>query len=346
MSVFATIVVALLFSWKFGSVESIDFTTLFVRNSTDLNRAIASDCITFNNRRKCKLNTKNIKLNEGDAIEIVGSTNGDSIRCRKRLNRKKGRWYGSCDGDARDANFISRDDGKGKKSIFGSIHIGNDICQIAPSADGDEEMNCIPSVEFMDEDLSMDVPDEALLDRGLTSQYMFGFTPSRNQNHLYRSLRVDNRPNSRRQLYDDLGGNVDVLVVWTKKAECNNAGLPSGCTLTDATENKMRGLIDLAVAETNTAFELSGMFSTLRLVHAYRDPVYVESTDMKKSLKDITGTGDGILDGVHVKRALYGADVVQMIVGTFPVVFLIQYYTENNILTLLYSVYVRLLRRR
>jgi hypothetical protein len=176
----------------------------------------------------------------------------------------------------------------------------------------------------MDEDLGLDVPDDALLrSRGLISPYRFGFTPAQNRSYFHRSLRAADfyhSDTSRRQLYDDLGGNVDVLVVWTKKAECNNAGLPLGCTLTEATENKMRGLIDLAVAETNTAFELSGMFASLRLVHAYRDSDYIESNDIKASLKDVTGTGDGFLDGVHVKRALYGADVVQLIVGTFYVV--------------------------
>lgn len=298
-------------------VESIDFSKLFVRNTTAPNRATASDCTTVNNGRRCKLNTKNFRLDDGDDIEIVAKTDGESIRCRKKKNKKKGRWYGSCDGDARDANFIARLDGNGKRSVFGSIHVGNDICQIAPSIDGEEEITCIPNIDFMDEDLSMDVPVEGYNDRGLTSQYRFGFTPTHNQTRRSRSLRVDDQHNSRRQLYDDLGGNIDILVVWTKKAECNNAKLPAGCVLTGTTESKMRGLIDLAVAETNTAFELSGMFSTLRLVHAYRDPDYVESNEIRRSLIAVTEPGDGVLDTVHVKRALYGADVVHLIVGKF-----------------------------
>ena len=316
-SIFVVILLVLLrSSLSLIAVESIDFTKLFVRNSTAPNQVIARECITVNNRRRCKLNTKNLRLDADDEIEIVANTNGPSIKCRKKLN-KKGRWHGSCDGDASNANFIARIDGNGKKSIFGSIHVGNDICQISPSADEDEEITCTPNIEFMDEDLSMDVPGDALLDRGLTDQFRFGFIPSHNQTRFNRSLRFDRKQNSRRRLYDDLGGNVDVLVVWTKKAECNNAGLPSDCSLTDVTEFKMRGLIDLAVAETNTAFELSGIFSSLRLVHAFRNSDYVESNDIKTSLQDVTGFGDGLLDEVHVKRALYGADVVHMIVGTF-----------------------------
>ena len=310
-----TIAVALLLN--VSVIESIYFNKLFVRNVTAANRAIASDCITVNNHRRCKLNTKSFTLDDGDDIEIVARSDGQSIRCRKRQNNKRGRWFGDCDGDAHDANFIARWDTNGKRSVFGSLHVGDEICQIAPNIDGEEEMNCIPNVEFMDEDLSMDVPEEGYRKRDLSRQYRFGFTPAANQAHRARSLRADNQNTSRRQLYDDLGGNVDVLVVWTKKAECNNAGLPAGCVLTDATESKMRGLIDLAVAETNTAFELSGMFATLRLVHAYRDPDYMESNDIKKSLIDVTEPSDGFMDSVHVKRALYGADVVHLIVGTY-----------------------------
>lgn len=80
----------------------------------------------------------------------------------------------------------------------------------------------------------------------------------------------------------------------------------------------MRGLIDLAIAETNTAFQLSGILTTLRLVHAYRDPEYVEPTNTayRIALGDLGGTTDGKLDGVHVNRALYGADMVQLFMST------------------------------
>ena len=298
-----------------SSVVSIDWNQLFVRNTTQ-NRAIVSDCSTVNNRRRCKLNTKNLKLDTVEKIEIISTEDGFSIKCSKK-NKKKGRWYGNCDGDANDANFISRVDDRGTKSVFGSIQVGNTTCLISPSIDGEEVITCIPNIEFMDEDVSLDAPKPESFDEDLTSQYRFGFTPAQNQIHANRFLRVVGQQNYRRRLYDDLGETIDVLVVWTKKAECNNAGLLSGCTLTAATEHKMRGLIDLAVAETNTAFELSGIFSSLRLVHAYRDPDYIESNDITNSLRDVTAHGDGLMDGVHVKRALYGADIVHLIVGTF-----------------------------
>ena len=119
-----------------------------------------------------------------------------------------------------------------------------------------------------------------------------------------------------RDLVDDLGGTIDVLVVWTKKAECRKSGLTAGCTLTATTENNIRGLIDLAVAETNTAYDLSGVTTQLRLVYAYRDPNYVEATTnaFNVALSSITSTNDGVMDDVHIKRNSYGADIVAMII--------------------------------
>ena len=71
---------------------------------------------------------------------------------------------------------------------------------------------------------------------------------------------------------------VDVLVPWTWEAECRESGLPAGCDRSPATEQKIRDLIDLAVAETNTAYTNSGVrvngeFAKLNLAHAYYEPV-------------------------------------------------------------------------
>lgn len=115
---------------------------------------------------------------------------------------------------------------------------------------------------------------------------------------------------------DDLGGNIDVMVIWTKKAECFKSELTADCTLTNITENNMRGLIDLAIAETNTAYNLSGVTTQLRLVHAYREPNYVEATTnaFNMALSSIRSKNDGIMDDVHEKRNMYGADIVAMII--------------------------------
>merc|ERR1719232_224553 len=105
------------------------------------------------------------------------------------------------------------------------------------------------------------------------------------------------------------GDSIDVMVLWTKKAECRNSYLGSSCTLTEQTRKNMFAKINLAVDETNTAFALSGINTQLRLVHAYLDVNYEES-DMRKALEDITFTMDGNMDDVHVKRQTFSADLV------------------------------------
>ena len=109
---------------------------------------------------------------------------------------------------------------------------------------------------------------------------------------------------------------IDTMVIWTKMAECKKSGLAVGCTLSSMTENNMRGLIDLALAETNTAFRLSGVTAQLRLVHAYREPNYVEEVfnAFGSALSSIKSKTDGVLDNVHTNRDTYGADIVAMII--------------------------------
>jgi len=121
---------------------------------------------------------------------------------------------------------------------------------------------------------------------------------------------------TRRGLLDDLGGNMDILVLWTKAAECKNSDLEVGCTVDGATEANMLGLVDAAIEETNVAYLMSGIQTSLRLVHAYREPSYVESSSsaFNNALNAITSTSDGVMDDVHQKRTEYGADIVAMLI--------------------------------
>ena len=106
---------------------------------------------------------------------------------------------------------------------------------------------------------------------------------------------------------------IDVMVLWTPSAECKQSGLPSLCSRTAQTEANIRGLIDLAVEETNTAYDLSGVNAELRLVHAaYTD--YTESTNASP-LTALRVNGDSKMDEAHSLRTQYGADVVALIVG-------------------------------
>ena len=106
---------------------------------------------------------------------------------------------------------------------------------------------------------------------------------------------------------------IDVMVVWTKAAECEHNGGSDGCSnVNAASEASMRAMIDLAFQESNSALQNSGSSTRLRLVHAYRDPNYVESGSAN-ALNHMSSWSDGIMDDLHDKRTQYGADAVAMI---------------------------------
>ena len=306
----------LAFLANFNVAQSIHVSNIFDGLFGSGSAANAEQCTVFKNRRKCFFSTTNLKLDSSNILQLVASVGGRTIKCSKILGFGKDQWYGSCDGDADDANFIAHFDKDGKKSIYGSIHVGDEICRIGPNIFGEDEILCTPRSEFKAEDDALAIPNEGKL-RTLNSDTKFGFVPVElEKNQSQAALRGQKNQRNDRVLVDDSGDTIDTMVVWTKLAECRNAGLLAGCILTPSTENVMRGLIDLAIAETNTAYALSGIFTSLRLVHAYRDPDYEEGDDMYTGLEHITTPNNGFMDSAHSKRALYGADMVQLISGT------------------------------
>jgi len=79
----------------------------------------------------------------------------------------------------------------------------------------------------------------------------------------------------------------------------------------------MRDLVNLAITETNVAYQASGINAELELVHAYREPNYVEANNnaFDKALDDIT-FDDGSM-GIDNKRAQYGADIVAFLIDDY-----------------------------
>ena len=101
---------------------------------------------------------------------------------------------------------------------------------------------------------------------------------------------------------------IDVLVLWTPKAECANSNLSAGCTRTSVTASNMRARINLAVQETNTAYDLSGIDLELRLAHSELTSYTEESSDAFGTARGhLRGTNDGYMDNIHAKRTQYGA---------------------------------------
>jgi hypothetical protein len=200
---------------------------------------------------------------------------------------------------------VTRIDEDGTETLFGSVRVESDVCQISTDADGETYVKCTPETHFPEESDAV----QQTLGPHRDLKLHFGFTPDSTSS-------VRGGGGQRRRLYDNSGANIDIMVAWTRQAECAQSRLAWPCTLSAKTENSIRGLIDLAVMETNTAFALSGIATSLRLVHAYLDSSYVESTTSPffEDLDLLTNNFDGKLDSVHTKRSLYGADAVVLII--------------------------------
>lgn len=114
----------------------------------------------------------------------------------------------------------------------------------------------------------------------------------------------------------DQGDILDIMVPWTKQAECWNAGFEDGvCDVDEDTKEMMEALIELAIEETNLAFTKSAINTQLNLVHMYRTN-YVEKNRAENSLHDLRDGKKEGLENIHELRLEKGADLVQMIVGT------------------------------
>jgi hypothetical protein len=98
----------------------------------------------------------------------------------------------------------------------------------------------------------------------------------------------------------DDGSVIDILVAYTQEA------LGGFGTATAA-----EAAIDLAVAETNRAFDSSNVRTRLRLVHA--TSVEYEEVGDATDLTRLRDRGDGFLDVLHDLRDQYAADLVTLI---------------------------------
>ena len=94
---------------------------------------------------------------------------------------------------------------------------------------------------------------------------------------------------------------IDVIVAYTNKAASNYPDIE-------------RGLVDLAVGETNKSFRLSNLgHIKLRLVHAYATD-YVEEGAHFDHVWRFADKGDGYMEEIHGLRDRYRADVAILIV--------------------------------
>lgn len=95
---------------------------------------------------------------------------------------------------------------------------------------------------------------------------------------------------------------IDVMVVYTDDAREAEGGTTA-----------LEALIDLAVDETNKAYERSEVIQRLNLVHT-SEAIYDETGNAEKDLQCIQNTSDNCLDQIHNLRNTHNADIVSLIV--------------------------------
>ena len=102
---------------------------------------------------------------------------------------------------------------------------------------------------------------------------------------------------------DDDGSVIDVAVFYTPAARRAEGGTA-----------EIEALIDLMIAETNQAYDDSGVIQRVRLV--WRDAVdYSEAPTSSDDLRALTYLRDGAMDGIHAIRDREGADLVHLILN-------------------------------
>ncbi len=216
-------------------------------------------------------------------------------------------WHGENEEDGSSFQFVQDEDGHMAGSIVDmenhnvvQIHTkgGQRVATITPSSDFPAEGEPIvlePIRRKLKE--SRPVVERRNLFKSLFHQKKPGTTP-----------RLDYQK-SQRNLFDDLGGNLDIMVIYTRKAACRAYGEFLDCEVTDEMIANMEQIIALAVAETNVAYSSSGVDTELLLVHSYMHPTY-EETDLFTALDDMSS---GAMSGVHAERKVHGADMVALI---------------------------------
>ena len=103
----------------------------------------------------------------------------------------------------------------------------------------------------------------------------------------------------------DDGSTIDVMVVYTAAAKSAAGG----------TTSAINTLINLAVSETNTSYDNSGISQRLNLVYKGQIAYSEAGFNWNTTLTRLRGTADGFMDNVHSLRNTYKADEVVLLVA-------------------------------
>lgn len=252
----------------------------------------------------CAINIAELSnLTHASSISMQLGSNGTVVNFSHVNNGVATDWYGESHGAS--ISLVSHQTGAHNHvSVSGTVTKGESVYQIRTNTAGQVLLVEKKISEFPEDS---DIAEETDEERKLREETLNNLIPAPKTSDVKR----DNR--GRRLTYDDSGSNIDVMVVWTKAAECKLSGLSAtNCQLSHNTKAAMEAEIELMVGEANTAYSLSGINTELRLTHAYRHPTYVEST-LSQTLTDVRRSDDEHLNDVHEQRTTHGADLVVVI---------------------------------
>ena len=184
-----------------------------------------------------------------------------------------GTWYGTLAGVVRGQAILVERGGR----ITGSVQAGNELFQIRPLRGGGHAVYAVDQAAFPPESCPEPGPDDVPL------------SP-------FPDYPLDSAP--RDQAQEDSGEYQDVMVVYTSAAA--------------AASGDILGEIQLAVSETNQAYQDSNITPRIRLVHTVQTS-YAGSGNLATDVSRLAGTSDGYMDEIHALRDQYKADLVVLI---------------------------------
>ncbi|GFH53416.1 hypothetical protein CTEN210_09892 [Chaetoceros tenuissimus] len=232
----------------------------------------------------------------GATVQVTTSNGRKMFKAKP--NAAASGFYGESD-DGSSIQYIRGNSG----AVFGSIVDldDNTVSSIQVDADGNQFVTVTNSNDFPEE---ADPEDRRLLAEVDAEADSAATTVAS----------IDKKLRGSRKLVDD-GSVMDVLVLYTPKAECRNSGLAAGCTRTATTAANMKARIELAITETNQGYVASGVQTSLRAAHpdvaVFYD--YVEPS-FSDSLSHIRTQGEASGTTINSLRAQYNADFVALII--------------------------------
>ena len=202
-----------------------------------------------NDTERGKIDTSDIKtsLEEFELMSVQLYDDSEKMKF-KRSNVTKRSYFHGEDSKGSTFNLLEKSGCDGERIFVGSVvDVKDDIVhKIIRNDRGETIVRSMPSSEFRE------------INEDKRSSYGYDLTKA-NAEHADAEKRRK-RPKNKK-VYKQSIDVIDVMVVWTKHAECKNSLLSEGCNLTNVTTDNMKSLIDLAVQETNTAFELSKIYA-------------------------------------------------------------------------------------